>query len=151
MATMGLASVAIPTHSIKVPDGGQFAVRGLSLVDITGIYQEHGGELAIWFEKFVSGADDAGSSMVDAVSSIIASAPHLAAKAIAVAADDTTDEGAAIVSRLPLGVQFEALSAIGELTFTEDMPPKKVLQIVVKMATGVVGPATTPSPTDGAA
>lgn len=145
MASTGLSGVAIATRSIKVPGGGEFAVRGLSFSDLTGLYQLHGGELGLWFERFVGDAANAvaGDSIADAVASIISAAPDLAAAAIALAAD-AEDGELDIVKRLPLGVQIDALSAVGELTFTEDMPPKKVLEIVIRMATGLVGQATPP-------
>lgn len=150
MAEMGLSGVAIATRSIEVPGGSTFAVRGLSLVDLTKLYQLHGGELGVWFERFIVGDNDQRSDVADAISSVIASAPHLVARAVAFASGDRSDEAAAIAEQLPLGTQVAALSAIGEMTFTEEMPPKKVLEIVIRMATNLVGPATVSPPGDGA-
>lgn len=144
MTSTGLAGVGIATHSIKVPGGGEFAVRGLSLADLTGLYRAHSGELGLWFERFVGGSSNSSDAMADVIASVIASAPHLAARAITLASGDDSEEAYAVAQQLPLGVQTEALGAIGRLTFTEDMPPKKVLEIVIRMAAGLVGPAELP-------
>lgn len=144
MADTGLSGIAIASRSIKVPGGDTFAVRGLSLSDLTALYHGHSGDMGLWFERFIGGSDDSGTAMGDAIASIIASAPNLAARAIALGAGDSSDDGAAAAGGFPLGTQIEALSAIGDLTFTEDMPPKKVFEIVSKMAVSLVGPSSDP-------
>lgn len=119
-----------------VSDGGSFTVRGLSLPDIMQIYARHTGELGAWFERLTAGGDDGGleQQASSVAASLISTAPALAAEVIAFGSGSGDDETIAIASELPISVQIDALQTIGDLTFTEAMPPKKVFEIVIQAA-----------------
>lgn len=139
-----LTFALIPKRMIEVPDGGEFAVRGLSPSDAFSIYSRHAGELGQWFEKLQAGTVELSIDAAPALaSSLMKTAPALVAEIIAAAAGEGLDEEAIqVATQLSVSVQASALEAIGELTFTQEMPPKKLLEIVVKMAGNLSGSAT---------
>lgn len=132
----GLTRGVIKTREIALPDGGSFTVRGLSLPDIMQIYSRHTGELGAWFEKLTLADDGAAVQQQSAsiAQSLTTTAPILASEVIAFGSGSGDDETIAIASELPISAQIEALQAIGDLTFSESMPPKKVLEIVIQAA-----------------
>jgi hypothetical protein len=144
---MGLKDLVFERHVIKT-SGGEFSVRGLSLVDITSLFHSHRGELTALFERFqTSGGKKAISldSASDIGASLIHSSPMIAAEVIAIAASEPGefDEHAlAIATALPLPYQLEALEAVAKLTFTADNPPKKVLAAIVRISGGTVAAMT---------
>ena len=145
--TQGLTQALIQRREIKAP-GGSFTVRGLSPADIFAIYARHTGELGLWFEKLqTQQLDISFEAAPTLVASLLDSAPILAAEIIAAACGQVGDEEAISIARdLSISVQVSALEAVGQLTFTEEMPPKKLLEIVVQMASQIAGP-TESSPT----
>lgn len=139
----GLTLALIDRRTIKA-SGGEFSVRGLSPQDVFCIYRRHAGDMALWFDKLQGTADLSLDAAPALAASLLDTAPGLCAEIIAAGADAGTDEEAiGIAKMLSLGVQAEALKAIADLTFTEEMPPKKLLEIVTQMARSVNSP--TPS------
>lgn len=140
----GLTRGVIKTSDIQIPDGGSFTVRGLSLPDILQIYNRHTGELGAWFER-LSGGGDSDLQPANIAQTLMSAAPALAAEIIAFGSGNGDDETIAIASDLPLAAQIEALQAIADMTFTESMPPKKVLEIVIQAARAAAIPFVQPT------
>lgn len=138
----GLTQALIRRREIEVPDGGAFSVRGLTAEDAFVIYADHAGELGLWFEKLQSGTGDVSLDAAPVLAaSILKSAPGLCAEIIAAACDAAGDpESIAIARQLPIGVQAMALEAVAEMTFTQEMPPKKLMEIVVRMMSNLTSP-----------
>lgn len=142
MTATGLTAALIARRTINTP-GGEFSVRGLSPQDVFSIYRRRAGDLALWFDKLQGAENFSLDAMPAIATSLLDTAPDLGAEILAAAADAGTDPGAiAIAMQLPIGTQAEALEAIADLTFTQEMPPKKLLQIVVRMARSLNGPET---------
>lgn len=136
----GLTAALIARRNIQTP-GGTFAVRGLSTQDVFGIYRRRAGEMALWFDKLQASESFNLDAMPAIATSLLDTAPDLAAEIIACGADAGNDaEAVAVAKSLALGVQAKALEDIADLTFTQEMPPKKLLQIVVRMARSLTGP-----------
>lgn len=131
-------------REIKLPGGKRsFTVRGLALTDISNIIRARSNDIEAFYVKFSEGmgmGDAAGDPKYASVmatkfgSSLLTSAPDLAADIIAYASDEPTL--AHTVRKLPFPVQIEALEAIGELTFTEEDSLKKAVATVVKFMAG---------------
>lgn len=143
----GLTEALIAKQEVEVPGGGKFAVRGLSPTDVFAIYRNHTGEMGAWFEKLRAGeAELSLNAAPQLATSLLDTAPQLAAELIAAGAGDGNGapepEMVAIARRLPISAQASALQKIAGLTFTQEMPPKKLLEIVVQMARSLSGPET---------
>lgn len=134
----GLAGYKPATREVELPDGGSIAVRGLSLTDITSIYRNHAGDLGLWFERLGGQEVAVEASMVEA---LVTTAPTLVAELVGLAGGADAE----IAATLPMAVQIDALTKIGELTFTRDMPPKKVLETVLRLAASAAAQAPTTS------
>lgn len=134
---MGLKHIKLPEACIEFP-GGDFAVRGLCLDDISYLVQRHGESLQVLFSDFVA---NSGEITVEGVAQfalpLLKSAPDIAAELIACASGDKDD--AAIAAGLPFPTQLEALQKLAELTFNVSGGPKKLLETVVSMAQGTTG------------
>lgn len=133
----GLTGVAIKTASVELPGGDSFVVRGLSLSDIVTIYNQHMGELGIWFEQMLlldGGDSELKLEPSNIASNLLNTAPTLAAEIVAFGSGECSIETVAIAMQLPISVQIDALQKIGGLTFTESMPPKKVFEVVIQAA-----------------
>lgn len=137
---MSLKSVTVPTKTVHIPGSdSSFEVRGLSFSDITILYSAFEGPMTALFDKF-AGLEDVGKLSVSDPNmnmigeTIIKDAPHLAAAAIAQAADEP-DEVEKVL-KLPFPVQLEALKIIGALTFATEGGLKKVIETVTSLAIG---------------
>jgi hypothetical protein len=144
---MGLKDLVFERHVVKT-SGGEFSVRGLSLVDFTSLFHSHRGELTALFERFQKpGGKKAISldSASDIGASLIRSSPLIAAEVIAVAATEPGEFDAsalAAATSLPLPYQLEALEAVAKLTFTAENPPKKVIAAIVRISGGTMAAMT---------
>lgn len=133
---MGLQDIVLATATVKVSDGVQFAVRGLSPYDVAALYTHYQADMTEMFHRIAgkSGADET----VDLEADVIMQAPELVAAVITLASDtDPTDElefqnAVAVARSLPLGAQVDALEKIGGLTFTSNMPPEKFVSLIVE-------------------
>lgn len=172
MSTLLKVSAPIPEHIVQLSDGEGFAVRGLSPINVIGLYQRHMGELEPMFERIMAAVQArgelAGEDIQPFLLALIAETPMLMAELIVLGSggdpmnvDPATimdpqsgepvtlpkfDAALAVASALPFPVQVDALSKIAELTFTQDMPPGKFVALVVAMirkATGAMGSMTT--------
>lgn len=142
--TSSLRKVENPTPllPVRVSDEESFTVRGVGLNDIMAIYYRHTGGISLAFEKLASQYRSSGQLGSEEVSGIIAGTiqelPIVTAELIAIASGSNVDEDAefaadvALALNLGLGAQFAALEAIGKLTFTSEMPPKKFLALIAQ-------------------
>lgn len=139
-----LANISNPTPTLPVAVSAEesFTVRGVGLNDILHIYYRHTGALSLAFEKLASQYRSQGGVDADDVSGLIAGAiqefPLLIAELITIATGADPDDVAAfgrwtdVVQRMSVGVQLSAMEKIGALTFTSEMPPKKLFALVAR-------------------
>jgi hypothetical protein len=131
----------VPTKVVQVSDDEGFAVRGLSPSDVLGLYQRHTGQLSDMFEQLAetyqkSGGQVAPSDVQAFAVNLIGDAPHIMAELVALgsgsdpAALDDWSTDVEIARKLTFTVQMDALSKIGALTFTSDMPPGKFVALI---------------------
>lgn len=136
---MGLKHIKLPEAVIEFP-GGDFAVRGLSLDDVSFLVQRHGEKLNSLFSEFTAGSGDL---TVEAVAQfalpLLNAAPEIAAEMIACASGEHDQESIGIAKSLPFPVQLDALQKLAEQTFNVAGGPKKLLETVVSMAKGTTG------------
>lgn len=135
---MGLRELATAKAVIKT-SGGDLAVRGLSTADVAILIRSHEKEAVEIFDKVISQEADDDSVRTDLAIDVLGralldSAPRLVAHAIALAADDP--DGLEFAERLPFPVQLAAVEKIGELTFSMEGGPKKVLETVIRLVSG---------------
>lgn len=131
---MSLKELTIPSASVQTP-GGSFSVRGLSLEDLTYILQIHSVEVAHVVRTLESKKDGVDRSLISEMAvGLIESSPAVAAEIIANAAD--APDQVAKVRKLPFTTQLDALEKIGDLTFEAYGGPKKVLEVVIRLAKG---------------
>lgn len=137
----------VPTTVVKVAEGKEFAVSGLHLDGILTICRRHWTDAGALFEKFLGdiSSPDGTISLEDGGSlgsAVLGGAPRIAAEIIACAAGYSAPEAVDIFAELSFAVQLDALEKIAELTFTSEMPPKKVIEIVARTLAGVAKPLT---------
>lgn len=130
---MGLRDLKLPEAVIEF-SGGEFAVRGLGLADITLIVRRHSDVLEQIFQKVAEQkkgevSDDA---MAEFALNLVESAPDVVADIIACGSGDPTASD--VAGRLPASVQLDALEKIGGFTFAVAGGPKKVAETVVRIA-----------------
>ncbi len=129
---MGLRDLVLPTENIKVPGGGDFTVRGLSMTDVSAILKLHGAALeVVYLERIVRGSEDPENFNMAALGrAVMEAAPLAVAQAIAQAAGEP-DEANKVAS-LPLPVQVEAMDKILALTFDSSEAVKNFLGTVIR-------------------
>lgn len=134
----------IPTAEVILPGEAKILVRGIGLHAAVAIYRRHEGELTAWFTKMLERGEPGSPSLNLAQAStliegLLVGAPDLAVDIIAAGMGFAADPGAiALASGLGLGVQMDALTKIADLTFTSEMPPKKFIETVVRLASATV-------------
>ena len=133
---MGLKHIKLPEAQVKFP-GGDIAVRGLSLDDLSFIVQRHGAKLNVLFKSFTEGGELTVEGVANFALPLLNAAPEIAAELIACASGDPED--AHIAADLPFPVQLEALEKLAELTFNVSGGPKKLVETVLRMAKGTTG------------
>ena len=122
-----LSQITIPTAEVLLPGGGDqsLTVRGVSPEDITSIYLVH----ALAVDRVFARFKDAGEmpSIDEAIKTLVADAPDLAAAIIAAANDEPDEVDAA--RKLPAITQITALFEITRLTFDSWAEVKKILEM----------------------
>lgn len=144
---MGLSSFTPATDKVALPGGGEFAVRGLSLEDLTVLMRSHYKPMVELFDRYVNeaalekmDADVTGGSlglgdMEGVVLDVLQVAPGLLGDVIARAADETEDP--ALARRLPIAVQIDAIEKIVTLTLQAEGGLEKLVETVTKLAAGM--------------
>ncbi|PAL23538.1 hypothetical protein [Sphingopyxis sp. GW247-27LB] len=140
-----LSSQLNPSRQIKMPNGVEISIRGIALDDALTIYRRHAGELSAWFERLALQAmenPEAGFSFdANIASALVDTLPTVTADIVAIAMGYDDPAVIGIVQRMALAPKIAALEAIADLTFTEDMPPKKLFETVIQAA-GLVRTST---------
>lgn len=154
---MALPNYQVPTRVVGLPNGEPFAVRGLSLSDITILVTRHGDVLRAMFDKFAQSSEENGEVNInlgdikEVGMRLLSGAPLIAADIIAIGADAPEARDQAL--KLPFPAQLEALEQIALLTFDTAGGLKKVLEIVIRVLRGMTDLAeglrtSTPGSTD---
>jgi hypothetical protein len=125
----------------KVRNGErEFQVQGLPLNAVLDICRRHWDSVSGLFDKLMSQSEDGQAFTLEQAnwlgSAVLTSIPEVAAEIIAVCAGWGVEAGV-VAKDLPGPVQLDALDKIAGLTFTSEMPPKKVIETVVRMLGGV--------------
>ena len=131
-----LKDYRIPEKVFTLSGGASFAVRGLSLPQITHLVTKYGDEVKRLFSQ--AHLDGSGLNLAQMESignSILLASPDLAADLIAISAGE--EEAVDVIKSLPFPVQIEALEAILDLTFDSTGGPKKLLEIVTRLFKGL--------------
>lgn len=136
-----LRAELLVAERVEVAGGRGFDVSGLSLDAILTVVQRHKEDAGELFDTLVAqvGKDD-GISLDQAEwlgGALLSAAPAIAAEIIALAAGYQSQEAADIFRQISMPSQIDALDKIARLTFTSEMPPKKVFETVVRALTGV--------------
>lgn len=136
---MALSDYKPKKESVFVPIEGQtdnieIPLRGLSATDISDIVTVHFNDMDAVYEIYESTGDGEFGElrMLSLISKLITAAPGLIAHVIAVSADEP--ELVDVASLLPMASQYEAMSKIIALTFTDIATLKKVIADVVSKA-----------------
>jgi hypothetical protein len=122
---------------VNVAGGAGFDVGGLDSDSILRIFRRHSADLRELFDNLVVGSAislDQASALGGA---LLTSAPHIAAEIVAEAAGYPDAAAIEIFRQLPAPILMDALDKIAGLTFTSEMPPKKVIETVARMLRGV--------------
>lgn len=126
---MAIHDFVLPTLEVTLPGGASFAVRGLSLQDVTLLISQHGPVLEEFFNKYSNEADAMQVGL-----GLLGKAPDLAAAIISLAADEPGE--ARKILRLPIAVQQDALEKIAHLTFEASGGPGKFVEAVMRLISG---------------
>lgn len=142
---MGLTAFTPKTETVDLPDGGKFAVRGLSLEDFTVLLRSHYKAVKSIFDRYVTEAaieamDQAEngdqplglSDLHGVVLEALEAAPGLVGDVIARGADETDNPHVARL--LPLGVQIDAVEKIVRLTLEAEGGVEKLVESVSRLA-----------------
>lgn len=133
---MALADFKLPTLEVPLPDGNSFAVRGISAEDVAILISGHASAMDTFFARFQSGAAQAQSDMEMGMS-LITEAPGLMSKIIALAADEPHME--ALVRKLPIGTQLDALQKIAKVSFESSGGMGNFVDAVARLVKGTTG------------
>lgn len=136
---MGLRNLRLPSSDVAVPGGDSFSVRGLSLQDISIIVRHHGAAMTLLFDRFIKQSGDGlpPADMAAMGRALLEIAPDAAAEMIALSAGEP--EAIDVVRMLPLPVQVDALDKLMGHTFETEQDLKKVVETVIRAATGTTG------------
>jgi hypothetical protein len=130
---MGLADYQPETRVIQLK-GGSFAVKGLSLVEITTLIRYHLPDVEAIVDLGLNVVDGKADLTEDDLSRLAITfaeqAPGFVANLIALASGETDERSLQNAARLPFPVQVKTLINIAELTFDEVGGVKKAMESV---------------------
>lgn len=138
-----LRAQLLVSKRVEVVGGGGFDVFGLSLPSIVAVCRNHFEDCRQLFMQLASQSAGQQVTLAQATAigdNLLLTAPRIAAEFIARSAGYTESEAVDLFAALPFPVQLDALEKIASLTFTTEMPPKKVLEVVVRAVTGLASP-----------
>lgn len=146
---MGLRDLAVAKTTIETPDG-EFAVRGLSFVDLTNLMGRFGPQMAMVYGKMTSGETDMTADQVKAMLvGIISEVSDLVGALIALAADEGDDEELIeIACNLSIPVQAQALEAIFIQTFKSEAELKNFIASITRWMIGAANTMSDLTATD---
>lgn len=128
---MSLANFKPEVEEIKYKGQTVFTVRGLSFFDISKIVRVHYHDLDSLFDLYenTAGQDFTAIATGKFAVNLINDAPGIISHIIALAADE--EDQLETVQKLGIMTQYEALVAIGRLTFSDVEEVKKMVAQVV--------------------
>lgn len=130
---MSLKGYQPETRVIQLAGDNSFAVRGLSLVDVSVLVRQHFPDLDAIADLFFNGIDKLTPAQIQSLALVLVSQmPGLAANLIAMAAGEGDASDA---EKLPLPTQVKALLEIGDLTFNEVGGVKKGVEMIATLLT----------------
>lgn len=141
---MALKDIQIPKADVTVGSGGSFAVRGLSTADIEHLVRQHGDELRKLFTDFMSSqknpaAELSESGLKGMLADLAMKVPNVIYTTLDLAAEPVDDEERAILRKLPIPIQADALFKTISLTLNTEGDLGKGLETVVMALGGVNG------------
>lgn len=130
----------------------RMTVRGVSLDDVALLIRSHLGDLQQLYDMLQDGTLDVFALLIadGFILKLLVSFPELAARLIAVAADEP--EATAQARKLPLPLQIKAIQTIMRLTFEDVGGPKVFAALVRELIREMLGktpgaaPQTMPTP-----
>lgn len=134
---MALKDIQIPKVNVMVGTDSSFAVRGLSTSDIEFLVRAHGESMRELFNDFVNG-DTKLTDLVPVLKQLISRAPRLVVDVISLAADADAED-AAIIPKLPIAIQVNALTSIVGLTLSVEGDMGKALETAIQVLGSVNG------------
>ena len=154
---MALRDYQVPREEVVAGGTTTFFVEGVSFNNLTQMVTTHGPGMAVLFGQFteMKGAGLKPEDLGLLVKLAMDQFPDLIADAIAISSGELTgdfekdNELRETVSKLPVGVQLDAVEKIIGLTFTAESDIKKLVETVTRMAQSVqttVGKLTAPTP-----
>lgn len=134
-----LRSRLVATATVQMGEQ-EVPVTGLPLDAILDICRRYWSDVSGLFDNLVgdveTGKIDADLTTVNWLGgALLTSLPQVASEIIA-ACTPFGVAAAPVIAATPFAVQLEALDKIAALTFTSEMPPKKVIEIVVRTMVG---------------
>ena len=136
-----LSAQLLVTEHVEVAGGKGFDVSGLSLDAILILARRRKQDAGELFDTLVSQVGADGGISIEKAEwlggALLSTAPQIAAEIIALSAGYESVEAAELFRKLPMPSQVDALDKIARLTFTSEMPPKKVFETVVRALAGV--------------
>lgn len=132
---MALKDIQIPKADVSVGAGGSFAVRGLSTADIEYCVRTYGPELRKLWDDFVNGKRKPEEALTEAgftsiFSQIVREAPELVQGIIGLAAD-ADEADMAVLVKLPISVQIDAITKVAMQTLSVEGEPGKAIETVL--------------------
>jgi hypothetical protein len=132
---MALKDIQIPKADVSVGAGGSFAVRGLSTADIEYCVRTYGPELRKLWDDFVNGKRKPEEALTEAgltsiFSQIVREAPALVQGIIGLAAD-ADEADMAVLVKLPITVQIDAITKVAMQTLSVEGEPGKAIETVL--------------------
>ena len=132
---MALKDIQIPKADVSVGAGGSFAVRGLSTADIEYCVRTYGPELRKLWDDFVNGKRKPEEALTEAgftsiFSQIVREAPALVQGIIGLAAD-ADEADTAVLVKLPISVQIDAITKVAMQTLSVEGEPGKAIETVL--------------------
>lgn len=132
---MALKDIQIPKADVSVGAGGSFAVRGLSTADIEYCVRTYGPELRKLWDDFVNGKRKPEEALTEAgftsiFSQIVREAPALVQGIIGLAAD-ADEADMAVLVKLPISVQIDAITKVAMQTLSVEGEPGKAIETVL--------------------
>lgn len=112
---MALKDVLIQKEKVEF-DGVEFEVRGLSLVDLVGLFKDYKEQVSKLFNMFAEVKDD--ETIGALIGTALDIAPDLMSAAVAVASDEP--DQVEVVKKLPVPVMVDALTKVAKLTFKSE-------------------------------
>ena len=136
MSKKSLRDVIIARTEVPVGGDQTIELRGVSLADITMLFNRHTAAMADIFDQFMALKKQNGEITPDFVGNFIfegiTQVPEMVAELICIANDDTEDEALAVAARLPATEQAECIMAILELSIRSEAELKKLVGVATK-------------------